>query len=521
MRRAAWLLLVPALAWGQFRDLATTADGSRLFFISSLRQHGTVQPPFPKVLALDGVGVSLVYQPPVPGPEPYNQYSVGPLQTAGDGTWAVYGTQRNCTGGSSCFLNEQRGAVLVTAAGTETLGANARFSRDGRWLLTYSSPGVMVSYLWRTDRRTGVRADLTAVARPGSAPAVALSGAVLIPAFDKLLLWDGGAARTLAGGVTTAVMDDAATTVIYQQRGAERLRVIDVASGAVWPLGPDDRGNFAPVLSADGAWVLYLSRIAGKPQVFFSRRDGSDWRQLTDLAAGVKEATLSADGRVAWVAAGDGAVLRIDARSGAAEQRIEPTPVVSSPAYGAVGSAVIAGGSGLAAVTEARIGGRAVEARALAADTLLFQIPWGFPEGETELAVAGGDARFDTAVPFTVRLYSPAEVAAIHEDFTALVTDANPVRRGEILHLYATGLGPVDAANRTALAWEWMWSSLGDRPAEVLYAGLAPGLPGFYQVDVRVPEIIESPLLMLAVKMTENGAWFQWGMGSWPVTASQ
>ncbi len=522
MRRAAWWLLVPALAWGQFRDLATTSDGSRVFFISALRQRGTSEALFPKIFALDGAAVSLVYQPPAPpSDELYSQYSVGPLQAAGDGPAVVYGTLRNCTGGSSCFLNEQRGAFLVTAGTAEAVGANARLSRDGRWLVTHSSPGVMVRYVWRTDRRTGERVDLTQVALPGSAPSVALNGAVLIPAFDRLVLWSGGQARTLAGGVGAAAMDDAATTVIYQERAAERLRVIDVASGAVWPLGPDDRGNFAPVLSADGAWVLYLSRIGGKPQVFFSRRDGSEWRQLTDLASGAREATLSGDGRVAWVAAGDGAVLRVFTRTGAAEQRIAATPAVTGPADGAVGSAVIAAGSGLEAATEVRIGGRAVDARVLGPDTLLFQIPRGFAEGETELQVVGGDARFDSAVPFTVRGYSPVEVTAIHEDFSAAVSDTSPVRPGEILHLYATGLGPVDGGGRTTLPWEWTWFSLGDRPAGVLYAGLAPGLPGFYQVDVRTPGVIDSPLLMLGVRLTVNGGWYQWGMGSWPVVSSK
>ena len=76
----------------------------------------------------------------------------------------------------------------------------------------------MISYVWRTDRRTGERTDLTQVARPGSAASVALNGAVLIPAFDRLVLWNGGQARTLAGGVAAAAMDDAATTVIYQER---------------------------------------------------------------------------------------------------------------------------------------------------------------------------------------------------------------------------------------------------------------------------------------------------------------
>jgi uncharacterized protein (TIGR03437 family) len=168
-------------------------------------------------------------------------------------------------------------------------------------------------------------------------------------------------------------------------------------------------------------------------------------------------------------------------------------------------------------VTEVRLGGRAVEARPLADDALLLQIPWGFAEGETELEVAGGDPRFDAISPFTVRAYAPEAVAAVHEDFSALVTPANPARPGEVLHLYALGLGPVDESGRATMPWEWIWMTpLGDKTAEVVYAGLAPGLPGFYQVDVRVPDSAESPLLMLTLELTTQG-WFRYLMGSWPV----
>jgi uncharacterized protein (TIGR03437 family) len=511
-------------AWGQFRDLATTSDGSQLFFITALRQHGTTRPLFAKIVALQGTAVALVYQPPVPPPSPYSQYSVGPLQAAGDGSWIVCGTERVCIGGSSCFLNEQRGAILVRRGGEpEAVGANARLSRDGRWLVSHSSPNAMAWYFWRTDLRTGVRTDLKAVAHPHAVPSVALNGTVLIRASDGLLVWDGAQRRTVAGSVTAAAMNDAATTVVYQENvGASdarrvRLRVVDLASGAVWPLGPDDRDNFSPVLSADGAWVLYLSRIAGRPQVFFSRRDGSEWRQLTDLAAGVREATLSGDGRVAWVAAGDGAVFRVDTRSGAIEQRIAATPMISGPLYGAVGSAAIVSGSGLAKVTAVCLGARAVEWRLLDAERLLFQVPWGFPKGETELETAGGDERFDYAIPFSVYEYSPTVLAVIHEDFSALVTEDRPAHPGEILHLYATGLGPVDAGGRTTSAWKWTWSSPPDQPVELFYVGLAPALPGFYQVDLRLPAALPPGTTRLGIDLAlpDGHSWRP--VAEWPV----
>ncbi len=523
---AALALALPVAAWGQFRDLATTSDGSQLFFITALRQHGATQPLFPKILALEGTAVSLVYQPPVPRPDPYSLYSVGPLQAAGDGSWIVYGTQRACSGGSSCFLNEQRGAVLVRRGGEpEVVGANARLSRDGRWLVTYTSPNTMAWYFWRTDLRTGTRTDLKPVAHPWAVPSVALNGAVLIRDAGTLLVWDGAQARTIAvGNAAAAVMDDAATTVVYQESvGAldaspARLRVVDLASGAVWPLGPDDRDNFSPVLSADGAWVLYLSRTAGRPQVFFSRRDGSGWKQLTDLPAGVREATLSGDGCVAWVGANDGAVLRMDTRSGVIEERIAATPVIPGPQFGAVGSAVIVSGSTLAKVTAVRLGPRAVEWRLLDAERLLFQLPWGFPDGDTELEVAGGDERFDSTIPFIAREYWPAVQAAIHEDFSALVTEAKPLRPGEILHLYATGLGPVDAGGRTTLAWYWAWLTPAAQSAEVLYVGLAPGLPGFYQVDIRVPAALPSRTVVLDLQLSlQRNGWDSRVIGYWPV----
>jgi uncharacterized protein (TIGR03437 family) len=67
---------------------------------------------------------------------------------------------------------------------------------------------------------------------------------------------------------------------------------------------------------------------------------------------------------------------------------------------------------------------------------------------------------------------------------------------GEVVHLYATGLGAVTPPLATGAVTPSgtlyranvpLTCSIGDQPAEVLFAGLAPGTVGVNQVDIRVP----------------------------------
>jgi len=93
-----------------------------------------------------------------------------------------------------------------------------------------------------------------------------------------------------------------------------------------------------------------------------------------------------------------------------------------------------------------------------------------------------------------------------------LVTPSNQARRGQFIQLFANGLGPVDNAPLTGepspaepLARNRVLAevTIGGRPAEVIFSGLAPFFVGLYQINVRVPA--DAPSGFQPVVVTVNG----------------
>jgi hypothetical protein len=61
------------------------------------------------------------------------------------------------------------------------------------------------------------------------------------------------------------------------------------------------------------------------------------------------------------------------------------------------------------------------------------------------------------------------------------------VSEGDVAILYANGLGPVSGPLNQVT--DQVEVFIGEQAAEVLFAGFAPGFPGVYQVNVRVPKL--------------------------------
>jgi uncharacterized protein (TIGR03437 family) len=108
-------------------------------------------------------------------------------------------------------------------------------------------------------------------------------------------------------------------------------------------------------------------------------------------------------------------------------------------------------------------------------------------------------------------LLEPGVAVVTRADFS-LVTPDNPARPGEVVILWATGMGPVvppllyGQAPMQA-AWIAMYSEfrvlIGDLelPADrLIYAGVAPFYGGLYQVNLRLPDALEeNPEIRIAV----------------------
>lgn len=102
---------------------------------------------------------------------------------------------------------------------------------------------------------------------------------------------------------------------------------------------------------------------------------------------------------------------------------------------------------------------------------------------------------------FTITQDGVGQAAALTADFR-LADSANPVRAGEALQIYCVGLGPVDppieageAADPAVALYRTVRNVqllVDDKPAQVLFSGLAPGFSGLYQVNGVIPADVEA-----------------------------
>jgi glucosylceramidase len=129
------------------------------------------------------------------------------------------------------------------------------------------------------------------------------------------------------------------------------------------------------------------------------------------------------------------------------------------------------------------------------------QVPWDATPGSATLTVThAGVAASQTvtiaaAGPAIFTLYGSQEAAALNQDYS-VNSQNNPAAAGQAVLLFGTGLGAVSPAVPTGVAagsdplssvTAKVTATVGGTPATVLFAGLAPGFAGLWQVNVQLP----------------------------------
>ncbi|MBI3696856.1 MAG: hypothetical protein HY238_18720, partial [Acidobacteria bacterium] len=155
---------------------------------------------------------------------------------------------------------------------------------------------------------------------------------------------------------------------------------------------------------------------------------------------------------------------------------------------------------------EVTVNGRSAPLYFVSATQINAQVPWETEAGAAQVLVRRGGVasrpatlNIQAAVPSIFALngagFGPA--IAVRAANGKLVGPDNPPVGGDVLVLYASGLGPVNAtvasgaagpSDPLARASRNQRAAVGGFPAQVLFAGLAPGFVGLFQINLQLPD---------------------------------
>jgi uncharacterized protein (TIGR03437 family) len=544
---SAAFLSLPLCA--QFDNLVTTDDGSTLLFQSPWRVAGSGDGNLSKIYRWDSHGFTTVFSPVNPGLiSPPSATS--PLIT-GDGAISGYLKYPGCSG-SACsntsYVPVLSGATLPSSIAPPA--ASLQISRNGRYLAFGNTV---------LDRNTGT-VQVVTLGGPGALPPLPVGGrfgignnggllylvlhqVFIISTVDLVLSSRPATTIVNSSVVYTAVVSAAENRVVYEISGntslvGRQLWSYDVNSGQSTKLEDFDFGTFIgvsqyqPTISNDGMRLVYRRK----------NPTSHAWEAVVhDYASGATivlgqilpsggNFTITGDGKSAWIHGIDGRLVRIaidtlaatDAGGRHAWVSQRKGPAVFGSYNHLFGGFPTGSASVLPADISVDLSGLACPLLNASTQELDIEIPWEIGPGNYTLTLRNPSSPFESLLAVdTVDLAPTFErsgmpfdsnqpVIVVHQDFLSLVTPGNPVVAGETVHFYMTGLGDVQprpVTGRTSvplpLASQRPFCSLvsvfpqSETIAPVLFAGIAPGMIGIYQMDVTIPQGYPSSLATL------------------------
>jgi uncharacterized protein (TIGR03437 family) len=150
--------------------------------------------------------------------------------------------------------------------------------------------------------------------------------------------------------------------------------------------------------------------------------------------------------------------------------------------------------------TSVTIGGKATPIIYVSQNQINAQVPVDVPVGPAQVVVTstvGPSASFPVTVAATAPaiFFAPSAAVLKNSDFS-LVSATNPVKAGDVILVYCTGLGQTTPAmstgslvpaTGTAATNAAVTATIGGKDATVVYAIASPGFVGLYQVAITVP----------------------------------
>ncbi|MCU1238506.1 MAG: hypothetical protein JWP63_6473 [Candidatus Solibacter sp.] len=336
---------------------------------------------------------------------------------------------------------------------------------------------------------------------------------------------------------------DGARALIETRTPARELWWVDIASGnrqRLAQLAPDSKINFLDQInhqiSNDGSRVLYV--WPSQNTMVWYWQTGANPRPLAQADEGFLSAVLSGDGRIAWALTATGRLLRITIDTGTTDEVLPALPPRLDWGYAgtAPGSAMIfrGGSSPGLRFTVGDLTFPVIDETST--DSIAIEIPWeANPQTAPMIVHRDGDPfelAFDAFVERGIRPVIAGQtdergnyqLKAAQQDFSALVTAANPAPAGSTIHTWFYNLGPLDRPVATGAPGPddppakplaplgcFILTAPGTpgRGLEIPFLAYAPGLIGVYQADLIIPADwpAGNALLICDVKGAATSAW--------------